>query len=81
MAFGFSLCLYLWEEDSCAPACSLEETDIEEVPKEPSSNIRSYSKPYSKFGLTIHDIALIVMGSLSIFNDGDEWSSTYVLRV
>ena len=72
MAFGSSLCLYLWEENSCARACSLEETDIEEVPKESISNFRSYSKSYSKFGFTIHNIALIVMGSFSIFNDGDE---------
>ena len=46
------------------PACSLEEIDKEEIPRESSSNFRSYSKLYSKFGFTIHNIALIVMRSL-----------------
>ena len=49
--------------------------DKEEVPRESSSNFRSYSK----FGFTIHNIALIVMRSLSVFNDGGAWSGTYVL--
>lgn len=76
MAFGSLLCLYLWEGNECAPACSVEEIDKEEVPMESSSNFRSYSKSYSKFGFTIHNIAPIVMRSLSIFNDGDAWSRT-----
>ena len=57
----------------------LEEIDKEEIPRESSSNFRSYSKSYSKFGFTIHNIALIVMRSLSVFNDGGAWSGTYVL--